>query len=260
MYLGDILKVLFYDIETSIMELYGFSLWNQNFSPEQIKKDWHILSCSASWLHEKKIMYKDQRHRRPMENDKALVKWIRKLICEADIVVTQNGIDFDNKKVLARMAKWGIKPFRSFKNSDTKIMAGKLGLTSRKLEYMAKFFDVSRKIKSKKYPGVQLWIECQKRNMDAWKEMEKYNKQDVRSLKDVYKRLLPYSQPVNLNQFSNGKNVCSSCGESRFKKNGFALTETGSRFQRYECKNCGAEARDGINHNKNTKKMFRPIK
>ena len=52
-------KVLFCDIETSSMLLGGWALFNQNFSLEQIERDWELISFSAKWLGSEDIIYED---------------------------------------------------------------------------------------------------------------------------------------------------------------------------------------------------------
>lgn len=76
--------------------------------------------------------------------------------------------------------------------------------------------------------------------------MEKYNKQDVVVLEDVYKKLIPWKDCINFNLYNNStENVCK-CGSTDFKKNGYAYTSC-SKFQRWSCKTCGSESRDNKN-------------
>ena len=91
-------KVLFFDIETAPILAYSWGIWDQNIGLNQIKEDWFILSWSAKWLGDDKIMYMDQRNARRVNNDKKLLKAVWKLLDDADIVVTQNGKSFDQKK------------------------------------------------------------------------------------------------------------------------------------------------------------------
>ena len=43
-------KILILDIETLPMEVYAWSMWNQNFGLEQVIKHTTILSWSAKWM------------------------------------------------------------------------------------------------------------------------------------------------------------------------------------------------------------------
>jgi hypothetical protein len=98
----------------------------------------------------------------------------------------------------------------------------------------------------KKYPGHELWREVIKGNVEAWDEMEKYNKQDVRALEDVFNVLVTWDDTINFNLFTDkNENVCK-CGCKEFKKNGFYYTNLG-KFQRWACKSCNSESRDREN-------------
>jgi hypothetical protein len=243
-------KVLLFDIETAPILGYVWGLWENNLSLNQINSDWHLLAWSAKWLGESasKIMYMDQRRARNVEDDSKILKGIWKLLDEADIVITQNGKAFDEKKLNARFILNGMKPPSSYRHIDTKRIASrKFAFTSNKLEYMTdKLCTKYKKSKHSKFSGFELWSECLKGNLKAWKEMEHYNKYDVLSLEELYTRLKPWDSSINFDvYFDATKSVCA-CGSRDFKKNGFKYTNIG-KYQRFECKKCGSEARDRIN-------------
>lgn len=241
-------KVLLYDIETAPILANVWRIWETNVGLNQIDRDWHILSWSAKWLGKPTVMYKDQRNAKKIEDDKALIKPLWTLLDQADIVVTQNGISFDDKKVNARFIHHNMQPPSSFKQVDTKRIAKrKFGFTSNKLEYMAKYLGVEhRKLTVRKFDGFELWKECMAGNVEAWKEMEKYNRLDTIVLEEIYKKLIPWDNRINFGLYYNKPTNACSCGSTTFVKNGFAYTPTG-RYQRYRCGSCGAEARGRSN-------------
>lgn len=241
-------KVLLLDIETAPVLGYVWGLWDQNIGLNQIKSDWHLLSWSAKWLDSSKVMYMDQRREKNVENDKRILQGIWSLLDEADVIVTQNGKDFDAKKLNARFIMNGMKPPSSYKHIDTlKIAKKHFGFTSNKLEYMTdKLCTKYKKLKHTKYPGFEMWKECLAGNLDAWREMEKYNKYDVLSLEELYKKLIPWDNGVNFNLYSDDTGVVCKCGSTSLKRYGYAFTATG-KFQRYVCKTCGTETRDRKN-------------
>ena len=238
-------KVLIFDIETSPIISYTWGLWEQNVGLNQIVEDWHLLSFAAKWLGEKKVMYFDQRNEKKVNNDSKLLKKIWKLIDEADVLVSQNGIKFDIKKLNARFILNGMQPPSSCKHIDTlKIARKKFGFTSNKLAYLTdKLCKKTKKSDHKKYPGFELWKGCLAGKKAAWQEMEKYNKLDVTSLEELYHVLIPWDTSINFNLYAedNLTNICT-CGSVDFKKNGFAYTAA-SKFRRFRCLNCGAEVR-----------------
>lgn len=241
-------KVLIYDIETAPILGYVWSLWDQNVGLNQIKSDWHVLSWSAKWLDSDEVMYMDNRDAKDIEDDKKLLKGIWKLLDEADVVITQNGKSFDEKKLNARFIINGFPPPSTSKHIDTKRLAKKhFGFTSTKLEYMTKKLGTKvKKSSHANYPGFELWKACLAGDLKAWKEMEEYNKIDVLSLEQLYKKMIPWDGAVDFNWYHDElTNVCK-CGSTEFRKAGFHYTATG-KFQKYACKHCGSETRSATN-------------
>jgi hypothetical protein len=240
-------KVLVFDIETSPIEAYVWRLWDQNVGLNMIIKDWFVMSWAAKWLGDSpdQVMYEDQRKKKDYSDDKKIMESIHKLLDEADVVITQNGIKFDVKKLNARFIMHGMKPPSSFKHIDTlRIAKRHFSFTSNKLEYMTdKLCKVYKKLTHGKFPGFALWKECLAGNLEAWKEMEEYNRYDVLSLEELYTIMAPWDDTVNFNLYTSDEDeyVCS-CGSVEFKENGYYYTPS-NKFQRYACKNCGKETR-----------------
>lgn len=259
-------KVLILDIETSPLLSYTWDIWQQDISLGQIQKEWNILSWSAKWLknpktkqvfgpHDK-VMYADLRKSKNIENDTSILQGIWNLIDDADIILTQNGKRFDIKKLNAKFILAGMRPPSSFKQIDTLVIAKKhFAFTSNKLEWMTKkLCKENKKSDHKKFPGFLLWIECLKGNQSAWKEMESYNQMDIISLEELFWKLIPWDSSINFNLYSDDeKNVCK-CGSTDFIKKGFTYTSVG-QYQRYRCKECGAETKGRINLFTKTKKQ-----
>lgn len=244
-------KVLLFDIETAPLLAYTWGLWDQNIALNQIHTDWYVLSWSAKWLDDppSAIMYQDQRKAKNIEDDSRILKALWKLLDEADIVITQNGKAFDEKKLNARFIMHGFQPPSPFKHIDTlRIAKRKFGFTSNKLEYMTnKLCTKYKKLKHKKFAGFELWRACLAGNVAAWNEMEKYNKYDVLSLEELYRKLVPWDDKApNFNLWSDATDQACKCGSNEFAKRGYTFTTTG-KFQCYRCTNCGAHTRDKTN-------------
>jgi len=243
-------KVLVYDIETAPILGYVWGLWENNVALNQINSDWHILSWSAKWLDAPadQIMYMDQRGKKNIEDDTDLLKGIWDLLDQADIVITQNGKAFDQKKLNARFILNGMQPPSSYKHIDTKIIASKhFAFTSNKLEYMTdKLCTKYKKLKHAKFSGFEMWKECLNDNIEAWKEMELYNKHDVLALEELYHKLIPWETSINFNVYHDSEEHVCKCGSTEFHKNGFYYTSVG-KYQKHKCKHCGSETRDREN-------------
>lgn len=246
-------RVLLFDIETAPIIAHVWGLWENNVALNQVVSDWHVLSWSAKWLDDppEKVMYMDQRNARHIEDDTKILEGIWDLLNETDIVITQNGKSFDRKKLNARFILKKIRgghPPGSFKHIDTKVIASNIfGFTSNRLEYMTdKLCTKYKKLKHTKFPGHEMWTQCLAGNLEAWKEMEKYNKYDVLALEELYHVLIPWDNSLNFNLYHDGlDNVCK-CGSTSFAKNGFYYSSSG-KYQKHKCKSCGAEHRDKEN-------------
>lgn len=241
-------KVLIFDIETSPIIAHVWDIWDQNVALNQIDTDWHVLSWSAKWLGENKIMYMDQRNAPNIENDKNILKEIWKLLDEADVVITQNGIKFDVPKLNARFIMHGFQPPSPFRHIDVYRVGKKhFNFTSHKLEYMTgKLCKKYKKLKHKRYPGHELWKQVLLGNQDAWKEMEKYNKYDVLSLEELYEIMRPWDNTINFNIYHDDNEYVCDCGSTKFINKGYAYTET-AKYRRYKCKQCGKASRSSVN-------------
>lgn len=251
-------NILIFDIETSPIIAHVWQLWDQNVALNQIQSDWHVLSWSAKWLESsdkklvygphRRVMYKDQRNKKNMENDKKLLEEIWKLLDAADIVITQNGKKFDQKKLNARFVLHGMKPPSPYKHIDTVVIARKhFGFTSNKLEYMTdKLCKKHKKSKHKKFHGHYLWRECLANNLEAWKEMESYNKKDVLSLEELYHVLSPWDNSINFNIYHNNDSHTCNCGSTDIQHRGYSYTAAG-KYARFVCKKCGAWGRGAEN-------------
>ena len=243
-------KILIFDIETSPIIASVWSLWDQNVGLNQIKEDWKIISFAAKWLNEKKVVQYDLRDGVTKSGEFLLIAKLWYLLNEADIVVTQNGKAFDVKKAQAKFLEHKFKPTSSFQQVDTRMLAKKhFAFTSNKLEYMTEKFNTKyKKLKHNKFPGHELWNACLKGNKQAWAEMAKYNKYDVLATEELYKRLIPFDNSVNVNAYYGDGSTHCTCGSTQFRKNGHSYTAAG-KYQRFECKKWGSEfkARENLN-------------
>lgn len=241
-------KILVFDIETAPIIAHVWSIWEQNVGLNQIDSDWHVLSWAAKWFGNREVMYMDQSTAKNIEDDAKLLKGIWKLLDEADIVITQNGRSFDQKKLNARFILNGFQPPSHYKHIDTKQIASKhFAFTSNRLEYMTdKLCTKYRKLKHKKFPGHELWKECLAGNKLAWAEMKRYNKVDVLALEELYTKLIPWENTINFNLYSDSLETICRCGSTEFQKRGFLYNSAG-KYQCYRCKDCGAETRGKVN-------------
>jgi hypothetical protein len=247
-------RVLVIDIEISPILAYVWGLHDQNIPIEMIHTDWFIMSYAAKWLDEKEVIYGDCR--KSIGDDKKIVQEIVKLLDEADVVVGQNSDRFDLKKINSRIEIHKLQPPSDFRTVDTlKIAKSKFGFTSNKLGYVSSIVNEKhRKLSHGRYPGNHLWLQCLAGNEKAWKEMELYNKKDVLTTEEYFKKLDKWHNKINYNVFSGSMINKCSCGSTKFIKFGYAFTNK-ARHQRYRCTECGKTIVDKTNLLSKDKKL-----
>lgn len=232
-------RILLYDIETSPILGYTWGLWQQDVI--HVKEDWQILSVAWKWYGEKKVYCVGQddfsNYKPGINNDIEVVKTIHKLFDEADIVIAHNGNSFDQKKATARMMIHGMKPPAPYKQLDTKLIARRYAaFTSNKLKFLASDLQVSQKGES---GGFETWLGCLAGSHKAWKQLKRYNKQDIPPLEDIYRHLLPWvTNHPNVGRIIEKEGVCPKCGSARLQRRGERIT-TVCKYQRFQCRDCG---------------------
>lgn len=242
-------KVLVLDIETAPVKASVWGLWNNNVGLNMIEADWYILSWAAKWIGSDEIYYEDKSQSWDTEDDSELLKNIWTLMDQADVILTQNGIKFDNKKLNARFLLNGMPPVSNFRNVDTLVEAKKhFSFTSNRLEYMTdKLCKRYKKQTQGKFAGFELWSECMKGNAEAWEEMRNYNMYDILSLEELYVIMRPFMKShYNVNLYTSSTDILCKCGGDNFTNNGYAYTNL-SKFDRFKCDDCGAEVRGRVN-------------
>jgi hypothetical protein len=240
-------RALVLDIETAPIEAYVWGLFDQNIALDQVKEDYSILCYCGWWLGEKKPItdHTGGRGAKKVRDDRKLMQGLWDLLDEADIVIAQNGQQFDIKRINARLIIHGFKPYSPIKIVDTLLSAKKhFGFQSNKLAYLSKVLANTKKSEHKKFPGFSLWTACLADDPAAWREMIAYNVIDVKSTAEVYERMLPWiSSHPNLGAYVQDKDPrCPKCESKKLQRRGYSVTQQGS-YERWHCQSCGGWAR-----------------
>lgn len=240
--------ILFADIETTPILAHVWGIWQQNVALNQIERDWSILSFAAKWKGDDAVIYHDTSKAKSFNDDRRLLYELWKLLDKADVVVTQNGIKFDKKKIFARFAIHDMQPPSTFRMIDTlKIAKKTFGFTSNRLEYLADKLNIEyKKLKHEEFAGFELWRQCIAGNPAAWRAMKKYNTHDVLSLEELYNRLLPWDDSISFDVYHPDGEYACKCGSDDIAKRGYYYTNVG-KYQRYVCRDCGTWTRGRTN-------------
>ena len=234
-------RLLTLDIETKPLKVWSWGLWEQNISLDMIIEDWSILSIAFKWVGNDEVFYYDVSKEQDICNDFKVVHAAWEALNHCDVLITQNGKKFDEKKLNAKFEQHGLGAPLPYRHIDTlQIKKKKFALTSNKLEYSTnKFNEKYKKLKHAKFSGMSLWLECMKGNPEAWAEMKEYNIHDVLALEELYiNHLRHWDKSINFGAYTGAKHSCPRCGSADLiEKEKLTYTNTGA-FQNYQCKNC----------------------
>lgn len=232
-------KILIMDIETTPLLCYSFSLYPERISTDQIVKDWHILSYSAKWLFQEEVISEVLTPKEIKEgNDKRLTISLWNLFDESDVVVSYNGINFDNRRCATRFLINGLLPPSAYIAVDPIVTAKKVfDFSSRKMDYLAEMLNLDRKI----HTDFSLWARCMNGDEDALEEINLYNNQDIRVLENLYLEMLPWIQGhPNWNLYTTDEiSLCTHCGSDKLNWNIKAYKTLTNVYPAYRCENCG---------------------
>lgn len=190
------------------------------------------MCYSAKWQGKKEVMYSSIFD----TTEKSMLKGIHKLLDEADIVVSYNGMKFDLPTLSKEFLLHDMKPPSPYRQVDMlRVARSRFRFQSNKLDYVAQQLGLGQKTK---HEGFQLWISCMNKDPAAWKRMKKYNINDTILLEKVYKKMLPWipSHPV-IGLYTQSI-CCPRCGGSHLQSRGVAVS-VGARYRRFQCKDCG---------------------
>lgn len=180
------MKILYLDIETTPMQVYAWGLWDQNITIDQIITPTEMMCFGARWHGKKNVVFKSVHH----DGKKAMLEELWRLMDEADVLVGWNSAAFDHKHINREFLENGMQPPSPVKDLDLmSVTKANFQFPSNKLDYVAQALGVGAKVK---HSGFSLWLRCMDGDDKAWKEMKKYQLQDVNLLVDLYEVLAPW--------------------------------------------------------------------
>jgi DNA polymerase III epsilon subunit-like protein len=225
------------------MEGYFWHLWKNTITPAMVRKGRSMLSWSAKWLFDDRLMGEvvtaDEAHNR---KDGSIMSGIWNLLDEADIAIAHNGNSFDIKIVNTRFAVNELPPPSPYRSIDTLRAAKRVfNMPSFTLDEMNKEFGLELKMD---HEGMDLWKKCVYHDEQALKTMLKYNKRDVVILEELYMKLRPWikGHPNLALYIDTEETLCTNCGSSDLNWLGYYYTPAG-KYRSFRCNNCQAIGR-----------------
>ena len=241
MYTETQAKILLLDIETSPAKVYSWGIYEQDIPINHIIDYPHLLCWSAKWLGEDKILSDAQINyptafKKNPKDDSKVARSIHALLDECDIAVAHNGDQFDFKKLNTFFLKNGMAAPSPYRTIDTKkVSKGNFGFISNKLDSLCRELEIGAKLQ---HSGMSLWTGCMAGDRAAWATMIRYNKQDVKLLEELYLELLPYMKTHPGIHFADSLS-CPNCTSKDTQKRGWIINR-GGKYQRHQCRQCGA--------------------
>jgi len=222
-------KVLFIDLETAPNLAYVWEKYEQDVIA--FKKERYLLCYAYKWLGDKNVKA-DSLY---TLSQKQLVKKLHSLFNEADIIIAQNGDNFDIKMANAFFIKFGLTPPSPYKTIDTlKIARNKFRFNSNRLDDLGEYLGLGRKIKTDK----DLWLGCMSGKKDAWAKMIKYNIQDIVLLEKIYDKLSSWA--TNSPAIYIDITKCLKCGSGNIQHRGWYYSNGGkTKRKKISCVDCG---------------------
>ena len=229
-------KRLFFDIEVSPnLGMFWDAGFKKNIGYENIVRERAIICICYKWEDEKEVTSLNWDAK---QSDKKMLEQFIKIANTADEMVGHNGDKFDLSWVRTRCLFHRIPMFPTYITIDTlKISRSKFKFNSNRLDYIAKYLGMGKKIKTE----FSLWKDIfLSKDKIAMAKMIKYCKMDVILLEKVYKQLATHIAPRTHFGviFGTSREECPECGSDDLKKNGSRTTATGLRKQMYLCNTC----------------------
>lgn len=250
-------NILLLDIETLPMEVYAWNPKQEYIPPGMVIKDWSISCWAAKELFSPETKGQVVTPQEAFDRtEESIVGGIWKLMDWAHIVITQNGINFDIRRLNTKFLKWGYPPPSPYKNVDTLVVARSVFAHSyNRLDELGKEFGIGKKLPM----DFSDWAHCltnDKSAKEALAHKLEYCKNDIAPLlEDVYLKMLPWipGHP-NLGIYTNHDgDVCPKCESSHLSWNTEYATPQGS-WMGFRCQACGATGR-GTTKDYNIKKV-----
>lgn len=247
-------KILTLDIETSPHLCYSFQTWKTTIFPMQILEPTRVICWAAKWRHRNSVIFDSEYEEFGPQggagfdrefHHRNMIEHIHALLDEADVVVTYNGDKFDLPHLYREFNLIGLKDPSPYISVDLyKVVKGRENWLSHKLAYITERKGLSGKMDNS---GWRLWLGVLSPDPEvrrkAWREMRRYNKQDVVVTEELFDEELPNVKNLpaaSLWDEVPNPGVCPACKGEHVQRRGFAYTKT-RRYPRFQCQapTCG---------------------
>lgn len=231
-------KILTIDIERLPGLAYAWEPKTRYIPPRNFI-EWPRMVCfAARWYGQKRVIFEAEWKDRDRMIERA---W--SLYDEADIVITFNGIRFDNKHLKSDWLLAGMAPPLPWKDLDLFQVAKQFGFESKSLDSLTR--RLGRPGKELHY-SLETTLAAVEGDRDAQRELTTYNHGDIELTEWLHDRLIGWMPAAPFKGTHGDEKVCNQCGSHE-------LTHVPNQRYRavvldyalYRCDNCGGVLRAG---------------
>lgn len=242
------LKVLHWDIETSISKFYGFNTGKQYVGHHQIVEgsETKIMSIQYKFEGQKKVhSFVWDFNKKTLQGDdtKLLLAFVL-VLNQADITVGQNTDGFDFKVLNDRLMLLGLPPFDHELSIDIlKLSRKSFRKLSHKLDFRSKLFNLGGKHRME----MQDWIDIVEGRTTVETKMLPYGLKDVDDAQKImykefnYYKKLPVKVERVIREFliTEEQPTCLKCEQNKQRKHDVKVfTKSKKHGIVYECLHC----------------------
>lgn len=243
------LKILTLDVETKPHLCWRWSLHDTSPVPlSMVKEPGGLICFAARWYGQKKMHFFDEYTHGHLGMAEAALE----LLDRADLVVSWNGVSFDEKLLKAMMIEHRLGQPAPYKSVDLmRIVKKHARFMSHKMQHIADRLGVGSKLDHEGFP---LWVGWMQQDPAAVKRMARYNKQDVKLTEDLFAELRPWIPATTVPATAlTGEAIdkigefCPWCGSQDIQPMGSNFTAL-HEFPRWKCRDCkrSSQTRKGI--------------
>lgn len=231
-------KILTIDIERLPGTAY---VWEPKtrYIPARHFKEWPRMVCfAARWYGDKSMIFEAEWNDR-----ERMVKKAYELYNEADIVVTFNGVKFDNKHLKTEWLEAGYPPPMPWKDLDLYQQVKQFGFESKSLD------SVSRRLGrpgKETFYNMDMAFAAAGGDKEAQEKLEEYNYGDIELTEWLHDRLIGWMPGAPFKGTAGDEKVCNQCGSDDLmyiedhKYRAVVLD-----YALYRCNTCGGVLRAG---------------
>lgn len=230
-------KILTIDIERLPGIAYVWEPKTRYVAPRNFV-EWPSLLCfAARWYGQKRPIFSAT-----WDDRDAMIRKAWELYDEADVVVTFNGVRFDNKHLRSEWVEAGLTPPRPWKDIDLFAQVKQFGFESKSLD------SVSRRLGR---PGKELHYDiglaqrAAAGDKAAQREMRTYNIGDIELTEWLYDRLRGWIHTASVAKGITEPNVCPNCAGTDLELRPTTYRAVVIDYALYTCQNCGKHSRGG---------------